>query len=186
LNAPPDAGEPAIWPVFCAAGRGIVTGADGGEQHGAGGQQEGAKQMADGDNYDTLVIGSGEAGKYLAWTTAGEGHRTAVVERKLIGGSCPNIACLPSKNIIHSAKVRSLAGRAAEFGVEAEPAATNMKGVQDRKRAMVEGLRRLHLDRYRASGAELIMGEARFTAPRTVDVQLAEAVAAGSAVTGCS
>ena len=130
--------------------------------------------MADGDNYDILVIGSGEAGKYLAWTMAGEGHRTAVVERKLIGGSCPNIACLPSENIIHSAKVRSLAGRAAEFGVEAEPAATNMKGVQDRKHAMVEGLRQLHLDRYRASGAELIMGDARFTAPRTVDVQLAE------------
>ena len=130
--------------------------------------------MADGDNYDILVIGSGEAGKYLAWTMAGEGHRTAVVERKLIGGSCPNIACLPSKNIIHSAKVRSLAGQAAEFGVEAEPAPTNMKGVQDRKRATVEGLRQLHLDRYRASGAEIIMGEARFTAPRTVDVQLAE------------
>ncbi|MEN3268761.1 FAD-dependent oxidoreductase, partial [Pseudonocardia sp.] len=59
------------------------------------------------ENYDVLVIGSGEAGKYLAWAMAGEGHRTAVVERKLIGGSCPNIACLPSKNIIHSAKVRS-------------------------------------------------------------------------------
>jgi pyruvate/2-oxoglutarate dehydrogenase complex dihydrolipoamide dehydrogenase (E3) component len=59
------------------------------------------------ENYDIIVIGSGEAGKYLAWTMAGEGHRTAVVERKLIGGSCPNITCLPSKNIIHSAKVRS-------------------------------------------------------------------------------
>jgi pyruvate/2-oxoglutarate dehydrogenase complex dihydrolipoamide dehydrogenase (E3) component len=75
--------------------------------------------MPDTENYDVLVIGSGEAGKYLAWTMASEGHRTAVVERKLVGGSCPNIACLPSKNIIHSAKVRSLAGRAAEFGVDA-------------------------------------------------------------------
>jgi len=126
------------------------------------------------ENYDVLVIGSGEAGKYLAWTMAGEGQRTAVVERKLIGGSCPNIACLPSKNIIHSAKVRSLAGRAAEFGVEAGPTATSMKGVQDRKRAMVDGLRRMHLDRYRASGAELIMGQARFTGPRTVEVELAD------------
>jgi pyruvate/2-oxoglutarate dehydrogenase complex dihydrolipoamide dehydrogenase (E3) component len=94
------------------------------------------------------------------------------VERKLIGGSCPNIACMPTKNIIHSAKVRSFAGRAAEFGVEVESVATSMKGVQERKRAMVDGLRQLHLDRYRASGAELIMGEARFTAPRTVDVNL--------------
>ena len=126
--------------------------------------------MPDIENYDVLVIGGGESGKYLAWTMAGEGHRTAVVERKLIGGSCPNIACLPSKNIIHSAKVRSLAGRGAEFGVETGPVTTNMKGVQDRKRTMVDALRQVHLDRYRASGAELIMGQARFIAPRTVEV----------------
>ena len=124
------------------------------------------------ENYDILVIGSGEAGKYLAWTMAGEGHRTAVVERKLIGGSCPNIACLPSKNIIHSAKVRSFTMRAAEFGVELESAVTSMKGVQARKRAMVDSLRQFHLDRYHASGAELIMGEARFVGGRTVDVEL--------------
>ncbi len=60
-------------------------------------------------NYDILVLGSGESGKYLAWTMAAAGHRTAVIERKLIGGSCPNVACLPSKNIIHNAKVKSLA-----------------------------------------------------------------------------
>jgi pyruvate/2-oxoglutarate dehydrogenase complex dihydrolipoamide dehydrogenase (E3) component len=126
------------------------------------------------ENYDVLVIGSGESGKYLAWTMAGDGHRTAVVERKLIGGSCPNIACLPSKNIIHSAKVRSFTRHAAEFGIELESAATNMKGVQDRKRAMADSLRQMHLDRYRTSGAELIMGEARFVAERTVDVELAD------------
>ncbi|MCW2675713.1 MAG: rclA [Modestobacter sp.] len=126
------------------------------------------------DSYDVLVIGSGEAGKYLAWTMAGEGHRTAVVERQLIGGSCPNIACLPSKNIIHSAKVRSFTMRAAEFGVELECAVTDMTGVQARKRAMVDSLRRLHLDRYRASGAELIMGEACFVGERAVDVELVD------------
>jgi pyruvate/2-oxoglutarate dehydrogenase complex dihydrolipoamide dehydrogenase (E3) component len=130
--------------------------------------------MSSTENYDVLVIGSGEGGKYLAWTMAGEGHRTAVVERKLIGGSCPNIACLPSKNIIHSAKVRSFTMRAAEFGVELESAVTSMKGVQARKRAMVDSLLRLHLDRYRASGAELVMGEARFVGERTVDVGLAD------------
>jgi pyruvate/2-oxoglutarate dehydrogenase complex dihydrolipoamide dehydrogenase (E3) component len=133
--------------------------------------------MQDIEDYDVLVVGSGEAGKYLAWTLAGEGHRTAVVERKLIGGSCPNIACMPSKNIIHSAKVRSLAGRAAEFGVEvggSGAVTTIMKGVRDRKETMVDGLRQLHLDRYRASGAELIMGQARFIAPRTVEVDLVD------------
>ena len=65
--------------------------------------------MSEIENYEVLVIGSGEAGKYLAWTFAKAGHRTALVERKMIGGSCPNIACLPSKNVIHSAKVASLA-----------------------------------------------------------------------------
>jgi pyruvate/2-oxoglutarate dehydrogenase complex dihydrolipoamide dehydrogenase (E3) component len=80
---------------------------------------------------------------------------------------------LPSKNIIHSAKVRSFSMRAAEFGVELESAVTSMKGVQARKRAMVDSLRQLHLDRYRASGAELIMGQARFVGERTVDVELA-------------
>jgi pyruvate/2-oxoglutarate dehydrogenase complex dihydrolipoamide dehydrogenase (E3) component len=61
--------------------------------------------MPDKELFDILIIGSGEAGKFLAWTMAKAGQRTAVVERGLIGGSCPNIACLPSKNIIHSAKV---------------------------------------------------------------------------------
>jgi pyruvate/2-oxoglutarate dehydrogenase complex dihydrolipoamide dehydrogenase (E3) component len=125
------------------------------------------------DTYDVLVIGTGEAGKYLAWTMASEGHRTAAVERKMVGGSCPNVACLPSKNIIHSAKVRSFTTHAAEFGVDLESAVTNMKGVQARKRAMVDSLHRLHMDRFEASGAELVMGEARFVGERTVDVELA-------------
>jgi pyruvate/2-oxoglutarate dehydrogenase complex dihydrolipoamide dehydrogenase (E3) component len=97
-----------------------------------------------------------------------------VIERSLIGGSCPNIACLPSKNIIHSAKVRSFTMRAAEFGIELESAVTSMSGVQARKRAMVDSLRQPHLDRYRASGAELIMGEARLVGERMVDVELAD------------
>src|SRR3982074_3453051 len=126
------------------------------------------------ENYDILVVGSGEAGKYLAWSMAGEGHGTAVVERKWIGGSCPNIACLPSKNIIRSAKVRSFTLRAAEFGVELESAVTRMEGVQARKRAMVDGLREMHLERYRVSGAELIMGEACFVGDHTVEVELGD------------
>jgi pyruvate/2-oxoglutarate dehydrogenase complex dihydrolipoamide dehydrogenase (E3) component len=69
--------------------------------------------MPDTETYEVLIIGSGEAGKYLAWTMGKAGHRTAVVERKLIGGSCPNIACLASKNMIHSAKVASFGRRGA-------------------------------------------------------------------------
>lgn len=124
------------------------------------------------ENYEILVIGSGEAGKYLAWTMAKAGHRTALVERNMVGGSCPNIACLPSKNLIHSAKVMSLAARGVEFGLETGSVKTNMKAVQRRKRKMVEDLIKVHLDRYEASGAELIMGEARFSSPKTIAVNL--------------
>ena len=69
------------------------------------------------ERLENLVLGSGEAGKYLAWTLAKGGQRSAVIERGLIGGSCPNIACLPSKNIIHSAQVAALCRRGAEFGI---------------------------------------------------------------------
>lgn len=72
------------------------------------------------ENYDVLILGSGEAGKYLAWTLAGSGKRTALVERMYVGGSCPNIACLPSKNVVHSAKVASYFRRSQKFGIGTE------------------------------------------------------------------
>ena len=77
--------------------------------------------MPDVDKYEILVLGSGEAGKWTAWTMADGGQRTAMVERKWLGGSCPNIACLPSKNVIYSARVASLARRGPEFGLEMAP-----------------------------------------------------------------
>lgn len=128
--------------------------------------------MSTTEQFDLLVIGSGEAGKYLAWTAARQGQRTALVERKLIGGSCPNIACLPSKNIIHSAKVASYVASADRFGVRAGPAATDMAGVQRRKQRMVEQLIEVHQSRYDDSGTELILGKATFVARRTVRVAL--------------
>ncbi|HZC46235.1 MAG TPA: FAD-dependent oxidoreductase [Candidatus Acidoferrum sp.] len=124
------------------------------------------------EKYEILVIGVGGAGKFVGWTMATAGHRTAMVERKYLGGSCPNIACLPSKNIIYSAKVASLAKRGAEFGLKIDSLAIDTAAVQLRKRKMVEGLHQLHLDHQNASGAELIMGEARFIAPLTVEVAL--------------
>jgi len=123
------------------------------------------------EHYQNLIIGSGEAGKYLAWNLAKAGQKTAVVERSMVGGSCPNIACLPSKNIIYSAKTVSLVDPKSGLGV-AGSLGVDMAGVARRKRQMVEGLIDLHLANYKASGAELIMGEARFTAPKTVQVTL--------------
>jgi pyruvate/2-oxoglutarate dehydrogenase complex dihydrolipoamide dehydrogenase (E3) component len=126
------------------------------------------------ERYEFVVIGSGEAGKNLTWTMAQAGHRTAVVERKYIGGSCPNIACLPSKNVIRSAKANWFARHGAEYGIQSGPVSTDMKGVLNRKRKMVEDQVQFHVDRFKATGAELIRGEARFVAPKTVEVHLNE------------
>ncbi len=124
------------------------------------------------DQYDLLVIGSGEAGKYLAWTFSKKGERTAVIEKRLVGGSCPNVACLPSKNVIHSAKVAHLADNAENFGVRTGGISVDVAKVQDRKQTMVEQLIHVHQTRYDDSGVELIMGRAAFVAPRTVEVAL--------------
>jgi pyruvate/2-oxoglutarate dehydrogenase complex dihydrolipoamide dehydrogenase (E3) component len=128
--------------------------------------------MSEAEKYDILVLGSGAAGKLLSWTMAAGGKRTAVVERKLIGGSCPNIACLPSKNIIHTAKVASLFQRHQEFGIRTGTIGVDMAGVYRRKRQMVDDLVELHLHNYRASGVELILGDGQFTGPRTLHVAL--------------
>ena len=124
--------------------------------------------------YDVLVFGSGTGGKLIGWTMAHEGKRTAVVERKYVGGSCPNIACLPTKNVIHSAKVASLFARHQEFGIETGPVTVNMAGVYARKKRMVDHLIEDHLTQYHDSGAELICGNARFVGPRTLQVALRE------------
>jgi pyruvate/2-oxoglutarate dehydrogenase complex dihydrolipoamide dehydrogenase (E3) component len=126
------------------------------------------------EDYDVVVLGSGEAGKYIAWTQARKGMRSVVIERKMIGGSCPNVACLPSKNIIHSAKVASYFSRSEEFGITKENARINMSAVRDRKRKMVNGLVEMHLANFKSSGAQLLMGSGRFIGPRTIEVELAE------------
>jgi pyruvate/2-oxoglutarate dehydrogenase complex dihydrolipoamide dehydrogenase (E3) component len=128
--------------------------------------------MAQPERYENLVLGSGAGGKLIAWHMAQSGRRTAVVERRWIGGSCPNIACLPSKNEIRSAEVAHLAREAAEFGVKTGPVAVDMTTVRQRKRSMVEAQVATHLGNYRASGAELIMGTGRFVAPKTLQVGL--------------
>ena len=124
------------------------------------------------ENYDLVVLGSGEGGKYLAWTMARRGRKVAVIERKWIGGACPNMACLPSKNIIHSAKVASYFFRSAEFGIQKENVRIDLGAVRERKRAMVAGLVQMHLDNFKASGAELVMGSGRFVGRKTLEVTL--------------
>jgi pyruvate/2-oxoglutarate dehydrogenase complex dihydrolipoamide dehydrogenase (E3) component len=122
------------------------------------------------EHYDIVVLGSGEAGKYLAWHMSATGKRTLMIERRYIGGSCPTIACLPSKNVIHSAKVASYARHFAEFGVSAGTPSTDMAAVRARKRTMVETLRNIHLANFEKNGTEIAAGEGRFVGERTIEV----------------
>jgi pyruvate/2-oxoglutarate dehydrogenase complex dihydrolipoamide dehydrogenase (E3) component len=124
------------------------------------------------EQFEVLILGSGQGGKLLAWHMARAGRRTAVIERRWIGGSCPNIACLPSKNEIWGAKVAHLAHHAGQFGTVAGPVETDMAAVRQRKRDMVNREIELHLQNYRTTGAELIMASGRFVAPKTLEVHL--------------
>jgi pyruvate/2-oxoglutarate dehydrogenase complex dihydrolipoamide dehydrogenase (E3) component len=124
------------------------------------------------EHVEFLILGSGQGGKLLAWHMAQSGRRTAVVERRWVGGSCPNIACMPSKNEIWDARVAHLVHEAAQFGTVTRAVTIDMARVRQRKREMVEREVAFHLDRYKLSGAELIMGSGRFVAPKTIEVRL--------------
>jgi pyruvate/2-oxoglutarate dehydrogenase complex dihydrolipoamide dehydrogenase (E3) component len=126
------------------------------------------------EEFDLVILGGGTGSTIAAWTFAGEGKRVAVIDRKYVGGSCPNIACLPSKNIIHSAKVADYFRRSKEFGIAHGGFTIEMSGVRDRKRKMVAGLNDMYMENYRNTGAEFILGTGLFLAPRTVEVTLAD------------
>ena len=121
-----------------------------------------------------MILGGGTGSTVAAWTFAGEGKRVAVIDRKYIGGSCPNIACLPSKNIIHSAKVASYFRRSKEFGITDSDFTVHMAGVRERKRNMVSGLNAMYLENYKNTGAEFILGSGCFIAPKIVEVTFAD------------
>src|SRR5579863_4588708 len=118
------------------------------------------------EDFDLVILGGGTGSTVAAWTFAGEGKRIAVVDRKYIGGSCPNIACLPSKSIIHTAKVVDYFRRSMdkEFGIAIgkDGFTIEMPGVRERKRKMVTSLNEMYMENYRKTGAEFILGAGRF------------------------
>ena len=124
------------------------------------------------EDYDLVILGDGTGSTLAAWTFAGEGRRVAVIERKYIGGSCPNIACMPSKNIIHSAKVAEYVRDSEDFGISVEDFSIDMSAVRARKRRMVSGLNEMYLGNYQKTGAEFIFATGRFLAPKTVEATL--------------
>ncbi len=135
-----------------------------------------AERLADSptEEFDLVILGGGTGSTIAAWTFAGEGQRVAVIDRKYIGGSCPNIACLPSKNIIHSAQVASYVRKSEEFGIAQPDFSVDMSVVRTRKRNMVSALNDVYLENYRKTGAELIFGSGRFIGAKTLEVTLAD------------
>ena len=123
---------------------------------------------------ENAVLGGGEAGKYVAWDLAQQGRPVVVIERALIGGSCPNIACLPSKNVIQSAKVADLIRRAASYGVRIDAPTVDMGGVRQRKREMVDGMIAIHRRKFAIPHLEFLLGEGVLVGPRTIEARLAE------------
>jgi pyruvate/2-oxoglutarate dehydrogenase complex dihydrolipoamide dehydrogenase (E3) component len=123
---------------------------------------------------ENVVLGGGEAGKYIAWELAQKGRPVVVIERGLVGGACPNIACLPSKNVIRSAKVADLVHRAASYGVRTAGATVDMAGVRRRKREMVDGLVAIHQSKFAVPNLEFHLAAGIVVGPRTVEARFAQ------------
>src|ERR1700747_2352729 len=121
--------------------------------------------MTETEHFDIVILGSGQGGKLLAWHLGRSGEKVAVVERRWVGGSCPAVACLPSKNELWSARVAHLTRHAGQFGTITGSVSADLARVRQRKQEMIDREIAFHLDAYRTSGAELIMGSGRFVGP---------------------
>src|SRR5260370_12910440 len=128
------------------------------------------RRKAKPEEYDLVILGGGTGGNIAAWNFAGQSQRVAVIERKYVGGSCQNIACMPSKNIIHSAKVASYLRRSEEFGIARRDFSVEMRVVRERKRRMVSGWNEVYLENYKKTGPEFILDPTRSIPPSTPDV----------------
>src|ERR1700739_458862 len=121
-------------------------------------------KKVDPEEYDLVILGGGTGSTIAAWTFAKQGQRVAAIDRKYVGGSCPNIACLPSKNVIHSAKVASYLRRSDEFRITKRGFTVDMPVVRERKRRMLSGWNRVYLDNNKKTGVEFIFGENKILA----------------------
>jgi pyruvate/2-oxoglutarate dehydrogenase complex dihydrolipoamide dehydrogenase (E3) component len=124
------------------------------------------------DWYDTIIIGSGQGGNPLSLALARAGRKTALIEREHVGGTCINEGCTPTKTMVASGRVAYLARRSGDYGVAPGPGSVDMAAVRQRKRDIVESFRGGGERRLLDGGVDLIMGEASFTGPRTLQVRL--------------
>src|ERR1700680_2795673 len=132
--------------------------------------------MTTAEQYDAVIIGSGQAGTPLSTALAEAGMRTALIERKHVGGTCVNEGCTPTKTMVASGRVAYLARRAGDYGVQTGPVSIDMVKVRQRKRKIVDSFRNGSRSKIeKTSNLELIFGEAHFVAPKTIDIRMQEA-----------
>jgi pyruvate/2-oxoglutarate dehydrogenase complex dihydrolipoamide dehydrogenase (E3) component len=123
--------------------------------------------------YDAIVIGSGQGGNPLSMTLAGAGMRTALIERKHVGGTCINEGCTPTKTMVASGRVAYLARRGADYGVQTGPVRVDLAKVRERKRNIVESFQSsIQSGLEKTANLELIFGDASFSGPKTVVIRL--------------
>jgi pyruvate/2-oxoglutarate dehydrogenase complex dihydrolipoamide dehydrogenase (E3) component len=124
-------------------------------------------------HYDAIVIGAGQGGVPLSRTLAQAGRRTALVEREHVGGTCINEGCTPTKTMVASAKVAYLDRRSGDYGVQNGPVTVDMVRVRQRKREIVDSFRSSNERRIEETdNLDLLVGEARFTGPKEIEVRL--------------
>ncbi len=127
-------------------------------------------------HYDAIVIGSGQGGTPLSVALANAGMRTALIERKHLGGTCVNEGCSPTKTMVASGRVAYLARRASDYGVHIEPISIDLEKVRQRKRDIVAKFRSGNESRIgKTQNLELIMGEARFSGAKSLVVRTKDA-----------
>ena len=125
--------------------------------------------------YDLIVIGAGQGGGPLATAFAAAGRTVAIVEREHVGGTCINVGCTPTKTMVASARVAYLTRRAADYGVRVAESTVDLGVARGRKRDIVESFRSGSERRIQdTDNVDLLMGEARFTGPDTIDVTLTD------------
>src|ERR1700720_2526301 len=125
------------------------------------------------DQFQAIVIGSGQGGNPLCLALANAGLRTALIERKHVGGTCVNEGCTPTKTMVASARVAYLANRGVDYGVHAGDIRIDMERVRKRKRDIVDAFRTRNEEGFKHTpNLELIFGEASFAGGKSVLVKL--------------
>jgi pyruvate/2-oxoglutarate dehydrogenase complex dihydrolipoamide dehydrogenase (E3) component len=133
--------------------------------------------MSKATNYDVIVIGTSQGGRFLPIAFAKAGRKVALIERGQLGGVCVNIGCTPTKTMVASARVAYLARRGALYGVHTGAISVDLQAVRERKQGMVEGARNNFKSRITAVQGldlDLLRGEAHFSASKTLEVSLAD------------